>query len=67
MLAAYKNYQQIPISSIRFNDPIIAWASQENTKNRFKSNQSLWTIHVHLQFSKKTINLFKKNKKKYEH
>ena len=66
MLAAYKNYQQIPISSIRFNDPIIAWASQENTKNRFKSNQSLWTIQCTEKFSKKTINLFKKNKKKYE-
>ncbi len=66
MLAAYKNYQQIPISSIRFNDPIIAWASQENTKNRFKSKQSLWTIQCTEKFSKKTINLFKKNKKKYE-
>ena len=66
VMVAYKNYKQVPISSVRFNDQIIAWASQENSKNRFKSNQSLWTIQCTEQFSKKIINLFKKNKKKYQ-
>ena len=66
VMAAYKNYKEISISTIRFNDPIIAWASQENTKGRFKSNQSLWTIQCTEKFSTKFINLYKKNKKKYE-
>ena len=66
IMAAYKNYKQIPISTIRFNNTVIAWAGQENTKNRFKSNQVLWTIQCTEKFSKQTINLFKRNKKKYE-
>jgi renalase len=66
VMAAYKNYKQIPISTIRFNNTDIAWAGQENTKNRFKSNQVLWTIQCTEKFSKQTINLFKQNKKKYE-
>ena len=66
IMAAYKNYKQIPVSTIKFNDEVIAWASQENTKNRFKSSQVLWTIQCTEKFSKKTINLYKKNKKKYE-
>ena len=66
LMAAYKGYGQIPINTIRFDDPIIAWASQENTKNRFKSKKSLWTIQCTEKFSKQIINLFKKNRKKYE-
>ena len=66
VMVAFKGNKQMPISTIRFNDPIIAWASQENTKNRFKSKKSLWTIQCTEKFSKKTINLFKKNKKKYK-
>ena len=67
VMAAYKNYSEISISTIKFNDPIIAWASQENTKNRFKSRQSLWTIQCTEKFSKRSINLYKKNKRRYEH
>jgi renalase len=67
VMAAYKNYNEISISTIKFNDPIIAWASQENTKNRFKSRQSLWTIQCTEKFSKRSINLYKKNKRRYEH
>ena len=66
VMAVYKNYKQMPINSIKFNDQIVAWASQENTKNRFKSNQILWTVQCTEKFSNKIINLFKKNKKKYE-
>ena len=66
IMAAYKNYKQIPVSTIKFNDEVIAWASQENTKNRFKSSQVLWTIQCTEKFSKQAINFLKKNKKKYE-
>ena len=66
VMAAYKNYKLMPINSIRFNDTILAWASQENTKNRFISKQSLWTIQCTEKFSKQAINFLKKNKKKYE-
>jgi len=67
VMSAYKDSKHVPISTIRFNDPVIAWASQENTKNRFKSNQILWTIQCTEKFSQQSINFFKKNKKKYEH
>ena len=66
IMASYKNYKEIPINSIKFDDDIIAWAGHENTKKRFKSNQSLWTIQCTEHFSKKIINKFKRNKKKYQ-
>jgi len=66
LMAAYKNYQKIPISSIKFDDDIIAWASNENTKKRFTSNLTLWTIQTNIKYSKKVINLYKYNKKKYQ-
>ena len=66
VMVAYRGYKQTPISTIKFNDPVIAWASQENTKGRFVSKQILWTIQCTRKFSKKNINLYKKNKKKYE-
>jgi renalase len=65
VMVAYKNQKKLPINSIKFNDKIIAWAAQENTKGRFKSNQILWTIQCTDFFSKKIINLFKKSKNKY--
>jgi renalase len=65
-MVAYKNYQNLNVSSVRFNDEIIAWAAQENTKNRFKTNQILWTIQCTESFSKKCINIFKNNKNKYQ-
>ena len=66
VMAAYKNYTKLPINSIKFNDEIISWAVQENTKNRFKTNQILWTIQCTEAYSKKIINLFKNNKKKHQ-
>ena len=47
---------------LKFNDEIIAWAAHENTKNRFQTNESLWTIQCTEIFSKKIINIFKKEK-----
>jgi|TARA_B110000259_G_scaffold188354_1_gene246685 renalase len=66
VIAAYESTKQVPISSIKFNDKIISWASNENTKKRFKSKKTLWTIQCTDQYSKKIINLFKNNKKKYQ-
>ena len=65
VMAVYKNHKQLPISSIKFNDEVISWASQENSKNRFKTNKILWTIQCTESFSRKIINLFKGNKIKY--
>ena len=66
IMVAYKNYKRLPINSIKFNDKIISWASQENTKKRFGSRQILWTIQCTDNFSKNAINLIKMNKGKYQ-
>ena len=66
VMAVYKNYQKLDVSSIKFTDKIVAWAAQENSKNRFKSKQILWTIQCTEFFSRKIISLFKKNKNKYQ-
>lgn len=61
VLAAFKNFD-IPISSFKFNNKIIAWASNENSKKRFKTNLSLWTIQASAEYSKKIINNYKNKK-----
>ena len=62
-MVAFKNQKHIPISSIKFNDETLAWAAHENSKNRFKSSISLWTLQSSVKFAKKTINLYRNNKK----
>ena len=59
VMIALKNQKSLPISSIKFNDDILAWAANENSKNRFKSNINLWTLQATLQWSKRTINKYK--------
>jgi len=66
VMVAYNHHNKLPISSVKFNDEIIAWAAQENTKNRFNTNKSLWTIQCTEVFSKKIINIFKKDKDRYQ-
>ncbi len=66
VMVVYNHYNMLPISSVKLNDEIIAWVAHENSKKRFKTNQSLWTIQCTETFSKKIINLFKKNKDKYQ-
>ena len=66
VMVAYKNYKKLPISSIKFNDEMICWVAQENTKDRFKSNKILWTLQCTESFSKKIINVLKKNKNKQQ-
>ena len=62
VMVAFKNQKKIPISSIKFNDDILAWAANENSKKRFKSNINLWTLQATLKWSKKTINRYKVDK-----
>jgi renalase len=63
VMAAYKNHKKLSISSIKFEDKILGWAANENSKNRFKTNLNLWTVQTNLGYSKKFINKFKTNKK----
>jgi predicted NAD/FAD-dependent oxidoreductase len=62
VMLALKNKKNLPISSIKFNDDILAWAANENSKKRFKSNINLWTLQATLKWSKKTINKYKTDK-----
>ena len=62
VMLAFKNQKTLPISSIKFNDDILAWAANENSKKRFKSNINLWTLQATLKWSKKTINRYKTDK-----
>ena len=63
LMILLKNQKSPDISSIKFDDEIIAWAANENSKNRFKTNSNLWTIQSSLRWSKKNINMCNKNKK----
>ena len=62
VMVAFKNQKNLPVSSIKFNDEILIWAANENSKKRFKSNFNLWTLQASLKWSKKTINRYKKKK-----
>ena len=55
VMCAFKSPKKINISSIKFKDSIISWASNENSKKRFNSNLSLWTIQCNLNWSRKNI------------
>ena len=62
VMLALKNQKNLPISSIKFDDDILAWAANENSKKRFNSNINLWTLQATLKWSKKTINKYKNDK-----
>ena len=66
VMVAFKNQKDLPISSIKFKDDILAWAANENSKKRFKSKTNLWTLQASLKWSKKTINKYKKNSSDHE-
>ncbi len=65
LMVTEKRNSNIPISSIKFNNKIIAWASNENSKMRFISKKNLWTIQTTIKFSNKIINKYKTNKLKF--
>ena len=62
-MLALKNQKAIPVSSIKFNDDILTWAAHENSKKRFNSSNSLWTLQSSIKWAKKNINIYKTNKK----
>ncbi len=62
VMVAFKNQKELPISSIKFDDDILAWAANENSKKRFRSNINLWTLQATLKWSKKKINKYKIDK-----
>lgn len=65
LLLKQKTRYKIPISSIKFNNKIIAWAANENSKKRFSSSENYWTIQTAENYSKKIINKYKKKKNYY--
>ena len=52
------------VSSYFFDDPILGWAANENTKNRFKTNKNLWTLQSTYKWANKHINNNRINKNK---
>ena len=65
VMLSYKNKPKLSINSIKFNDDKLAWAANENSKERFKYREILWTLQCSQKYSKKIINLFKNNKNFY--
>ena len=63
VMVVYKN-KTPKISSFKFNNKILAFAANENSKKRFVSNLSLWTLQSSLEFSSKYINKYKRKRKK---
>ena len=61
-MIALKNQTELPISSIKFDDDILTWAANENSKKRFKSNLNLWTLQASIKWSKNTISKYKNDK-----
>jgi len=51
------------VSSYFFNDKILGWAGNENSKMRFKSKNDLWTLQSTYAWANKRINKNQKNKK----
>ena len=62
IMAVYKNSSLPLVSSIKFDDKIVSWASNENTKNRYKSKLTLWTIQSSIKWAYKYINNYKDKK-----
>ena len=50
------------ISSYLFDDKILGWAANENSKKRFKNNKELWTLQSTYSWANKKINRNRENK-----
>ena len=61
MIAIKKNKKSN--SSYLFEDPILGWAGNENSKKRFKSKYDLWTLQSTFKWANKKINQNKNNNK----
>ena len=62
MIAIKKNKKSN--SSFLFEDSVLGWAGNENSKKRFKSKYDLWTLQSTFTWANKKINQNKNNKKK---
>ncbi len=62
MIAIKKN--KVSPCSFVFEDPVLGWAGNENTKKRFKSKYDLWTLQSTFKWANKNIDKNKKNLKK---
>jgi renalase len=60
MMAIKKGKQNV--SSYFFNDKILGWAGNENSKMRFNSKNDLWTLQSTYLWANKKINKNQKNK-----
>ncbi len=65
LLLKQQTNQKIPISSIKLRNKVISWVASENSKKRFFSKDNYWTVQTSEDYSKKIINLYKKNKNYY--
>ena len=63
VMIAIKKNKKSP-SSFLFDDPVLGWAGNENTKKRFKSKYDLWTLQSTFKWANKKIDKNKKNLKK---
>ena len=54
---------KLNISSYFFNDKILGWAGNENSKMRFKSKNDLWTLQSTYSWANKKIDKNRENKK----
>ncbi len=63
VMIAIKKNKKSP-SSFLFDDPVLGWAGNENTKKRFKSKYDLWTLQSTFKWANKNIDQNKKNLKK---
>ena len=61
VMIAIKKIKQEP-SSYLFNDKILGWAANENSKKRFSSKFGLWTLQSTYNWANKKINKNKVNK-----
>ena len=63
VMIAIKKNKKSP-SSFLFDDPVLGWAGNENTKKRFKSKYDLWTLQSTFKWANKNIDKNRKNLKK---
>ena len=63
VMIAIKKNKKSP-SSFLFDDPVLGWAGNENTKKRFKSKYDLWTLQSTFKWANKNIDKNKKSLKK---
>ena len=63
VMIAIKKNKESP-SSFVFDDSVLGWAGNENTKKRFKSKYDLWTLQSTFKWANKNIDENKKNLKK---